>query len=227
VLQAIRRNFGLKALAVALAITAWAYFHFSAAPSITAHFDQQLSIPIVVTGLHAGLVATDFSDRSAIVTVEAPRNGPPIKPDQISAVLDLNDRLDPGIINLPVRIVAPDLVIKSLSPASVTLSVDRIDTRSVPVSITYTGGNGSIVVESSTVNPSVTTVRGIASDLANVDAVKIEIPLGTKPGDYDAMVRPVAADARGNDVANVQVSPNLVRVSARFVASTNSAGVRP
>jgi hypothetical protein len=227
VLQAIRRNFGLKALAVALAITAWAYFHFSAAPSITAHFDQQLSIPIVVTGLHAGLVATDYSDRSAIVTVEAPRNGPPIKPDQISAVLDLNDRLDPGIINLPVRIVAPDLVIKSLSPASVTLSVDRIDTRSVPVSITYTGGNGSIVVESSTVNPSVTTVRGIASDLANVDAVKIEIPLGTKPGDYDAMVRPVAADARGNDVANVQVLPNLVRVSARFVASTNSAGVRP
>ncbi len=226
-LQAIRRNFGLKALAVALAITAWAYFHFSAAPSITAHFDQQLSIPIVVTGLHAGLVATDYSDRSAIVTVEAPRNGPPIKPDQISAVLDLNDRLDPGIINLPVRIVAPDLVIKSLSPASVTLSVDRIDTRSVPVSITYTGGNGSIVVESSTVNPSVTTVRGIASDLANVDAVKIEIPLGTKPGDYDAMVRPVAADARGNDVANVQVLPNLVRVSARFVASTNSAGVRP
>jgi hypothetical protein len=227
VLQAIRRNFGLKALAVALAITAWAYFHFSAAPSITAHFDQQLSIPIVVTGLHAGLVATDYSDRSAIVTVEAPRNGPPIKPDQISAVLDLNDRLDPGIINLPVRIVAPDLVIKSLSPASVTLSVDRIDTRSVPVSITYTGGNGSIVVESSTVNPSVTTVRGIASDLANVDAVKIEIPLGTKPGDYDAMVRPVAADARGNDVANVQVSPNLVRVSARFAPSTNSAGVRP
>ncbi len=181
----------------------------------------------MVTGLHAGLVATDYSDRSAIVTVEAPRNGPPIKPDQISAVLDLNDRLDPGIINLPVRIVAPDLVIKSLSPASVTLSVDRIDTRSVPVSITYTGGNGSIVVESSTVNPSVTTVRGIASDLANVDAVKIEIPLGTKPGDYDAMVRPVAADARGNDVANVQVSPNLVRVSARFAPSTNSAGVRP
>jgi hypothetical protein len=57
--------------------------------------------------------------------------------------------------------------------------------------------------------------------------VKIEIPLGTKPGDYDAMVRPVAADARGNDVANVQVSPNLVRVSARFAPSTNSAGVRP
>jgi hypothetical protein len=226
VLQAIKRNFGLKLLALALAVTAWAYFHFSAAPSITAHFDQQLSVPIVVTGLRPGLVA-NYDDRVAIVTVEVPRNGPPITPDQMQAVLDLNDKPDPGIMNLPVKIVAPDLVIKSLSPASVTLSVDRLETRQVPVSISYAGGNGSLVVESSTVNPSVTTVRGIANDLAKVEVVKIEIPLGTKPGNFDAMVRPVAADARGNEVANTSVSPNLVRVRARFEPSTNSAGVKP
>jgi hypothetical protein len=102
-------------LALALAVTAWAYFHFSAAPSITAHFDQQLSVPIVVSGLRPGLVAS-YDERTAIVTVEVPRNGPPIKPDQVQAVLDLNERPDPGIMNLPVKIVAPDLVIKSLSP---------------------------------------------------------------------------------------------------------------
>jgi hypothetical protein len=225
VLQAIRRNFGLKALAVALAILAWAYFHFSAAPSITAHFDQQLSVPIVVTGLRDGLVASDYSDRYAIVTVEVPRNGPPVKPEQIQAELDLNGRSEPGILNVPVRIVAPELVIKSLSPASVTLDVDRLETRVVPVSISYAGGNGSLVVESSTVNPSVTTVRGIASDLAKVDVVKIEIPMATKAGDFDAMVRPVATDTRGNDVSEVEVSPNLVRVQARFASGTNSAGV--
>ena len=224
-LQAIKRNSGLKVLALALAVTAWAYFHFSAAPSITAHFDQQLSVPIVVSGLRPGLVAS-YDERSAIVTVEVPRNGPPIKSDQLQAVLDLNDKPEPGIMNLPVKIVAPDLVIKSLSPASVTLSVDRLESRTVPVSISYAGGNGSLVVESSTVNPSVTTVRGIANDLAKVDVVKIEIPLATKPGRFDAMVRPVAADTRGNEVPNTQVSPNLVRVRARFVPSTNSAGVK-
>ena len=224
-LQAIKRNFGPQVLALALAVTAWAYFHFSAAASITAHFDQQLSVPIVITGLRPGLVAS-YDEHTAIVSIEQPRNGPPIKPDQIQAVLDLNDKPDPGIMNLPVKIVAPDLTIKSLSPASVTLSVDRLETRTVPVSIAYAGGNGSLVVESSTVNPSVTTVRGIANDLAKVDVVKIEIPLGTKPGSFDAMVRPIAADAHGNEVANTQVSPNLVRVRARFAPSTNSAGVK-
>jgi hypothetical protein len=225
VLTAIKRNFGLKVLALALAVTAWAYFHFSAASSITAHFDQQLSVPIVVSGLRPGLVA-NYDERIANVTVEVPRNGPPIQTDQVQAVLDLNDRPDPGIMNLPVKIVAPDLVIKSLSPASVTLSVDRLETRTIPVSISYSGGNGSLVVDSSTVNPSVTTVRGTANDLAKVDVVKIEIPLGTKPGNFDAMVRPVAADAHGNEVTATQVSPNLVRVRARFAASTNSAGVK-
>jgi len=57
--------------------------------------------------------------------------------------------------------------------------------------------------------------------------VKIELPLGTKPGSFDAMLRPLAADAQGREVANTQVSPNLVRVRAEFVASTNSAGVKP
>jgi hypothetical protein len=212
-------------LALALAVTAWAYFHFSAAPSITAHFDQQLSVPIVVTGLRPGLVAS-YDERTAIVDVEVPRNGAPIKPDQVQAVLDLTDKPGPGIMNLPVSIVAPDVVIKSLSPASVTLSVDRLETRTVPVSIAYTGGNGSLVVESSTVSPTTTTVRGIANDLAKVEAVKIEIPLGTKPGSLDAMLRPVAADAQGNEVPGTQVSPNLVRVRAQFVPSTNSAGVK-
>lgn len=225
-LRVLQRNFGLKVLAVAIAVTAWAYFHFSAAPSITAHFDQQLSVPIVVTGLRPGFVA-NYGERTAIVTVDVPRNGAPIKPDQLQAVLVLDEHLAPGIINLPVKIVAPDLVIKSLSPASVTLSLDRVETRVVPVSITYSGGNGSLVVDSSTVNPSDTTVRGIANDLAKVEAVKIDIPLGTRPGNFDAMVRPIAADSHGNEVANVQVSPNLVRARARFAPSTNSTGVKP
>lgn len=213
-------------LSLALAVTAWAYFHFSAAPSITAHFDQQLTVPIVVTGLQPGFAA-EYDEHTAVLTVETPRNGAPIKPDQVEAVLDVADRTSPGIVNVPVKVVAPDLVVKSLSPASVTLVLDRVATRSVPVSIVYSGGGGKLVVVSSSVSPNVTSVRGIASDLAKVASVRIEIPLaGSKPGALDAMVRPFAADERGELVPGLEVSPNLVRVQARFAAATNSAGVR-
>lgn len=225
-LQLIRRNLGLKVLAVALAITAWAYFHYSAAASITAHFDEQLSVPIVVIGLQPGF-ATQYNDRVALVTVESPRNGPPAKADQIEAVIDLADRTTPGIVNVPVKIVAPDLVVKSFAPASVTLVFDRVETRNVPVSIDFSGANGSLVVVSSGVDPPTATIRGIATDLARVAAITIDIPLaGSKPGELDAMIRPIAADAHGVAVAGVETSPNLIRVRARFAAATNSAGVR-
>jgi YbbR domain-containing protein len=227
VLQALGRNFGLKLLALAVAVTAWAYFRFSAAPSLTAHFDQQLTVPVVVTGLQPGLVA-QYDQHTALVTVETPRSGAAIKAEQVEAVLDISDRNAPGIVNIGLKIVPPDLVIKSLSPASVTLTIDRVASRGVPVSIDYSGGSGKLVVVSSSVSPTVTTVRGIASELAKVATVKVEIPLaGSKPGELDAMVRPIATDARGEAVAGVDVSPNLVRVHARFGAGTNSAGVKP
>ena len=225
-LQVLRRNFGLKVLAFALAVTAWAYFHYSAAPSITAHFDQQLSVPIVATGLRPGFV-TAYAERNAIVTVEVPRNGAPVRADQVRAVIDLADRATPGIINVPVRVVAPQAVVKSLTPASVTLALDRTEERPFPLSIAYTGGNGALVVDAASVTPTVATLRGIVSDLAKVQVVKIEIPLASKAGAFDAMVRPVAADARGAEISNVQVSPNLVRVRARFSPAQNSAGVKP
>jgi hypothetical protein len=55
-------------------------------------------------------------------------------------VLDVSDLVDPGFHNVPVKIVAPDVAIRSLSPASVTLSLDRLEERVVPVSVDYVGG---------------------------------------------------------------------------------------
>lgn len=225
-LQTIRRNFGLKVLAVALAVTAWAYFHFSAAASITAHFDEQLTVPIVVTGVQPGF-ATELAQPVALVTVESPRNGPPAKADQIQAVIDLGDRNVPGVVNVPLKIVAPDLTIKSFAPAAVSLVFDRLESRSVPVGITFTGSTGSLVVTSSRVDPRTATIHGIATELAKVSAVSVDIGLASsKPGELDAMIRPVAADAHGASVSGVTVAPNLVRVRARFAPATNSAGVR-
>lgn len=206
---------------LALAIAAWAYFHFSAAPNITAHFDQQLNVPIVVTGLRPGYVAR-YTDKIALVTIDAPRNGPAIKPEQVQAVLNLSDRPDPGVFNVPVEIIAPNLQIRSLSPASVTLSVDRLAERTIPVSIAYVGEERGIVVESASLTPAVVTVRGIATDLAKVQAVRVDIPFSNKSASVDAMIKAVATDVRGADVGGVELSPNLVRVRARFVPSTGT-----
>ncbi len=221
-LSIVRRNFPLKAFAFVLAVAAWAYFRFSASPIISARFDQQLSVPIVVTGLRPGYVA-HYTDKFAVVTIDTTRNATPVRPDQVGAVLNLGANPDPGVFNVPVQIIAPDLQIRSLTPASVTLSLDRLEERTVPVGIAYGGDARGIVVESAGVDPSLVTLRGIATDLARVNAVRVGILLPPKPANLDAMIRPVATTAAGEDVTAVQISPNLVRVRARFVPSTGKA----
>jgi hypothetical protein len=219
VLSIVRRNFRLKAFAFALAVAAWAYFHFSANPNLTARFDQQLSVPIVVTGLRPGYVAR-FTDKFAVVTIDATRNATPVKPDQVEAVLNLAANPDPGVFNVPIQVIAPNLQIRSLAPASVTLSLDRLEERTIPVAIAYSGDFKNIVVDSASVDPALVTLRGIATDLSRIESVRVEITLPMKAATIDAMIRPLAVTGRGDEIAAVQVSPNLVRVRARFVRST-------
>ena len=221
-LNLLRNNFGLKLLAVALAVVAWGYFHVAAAPGTTARFDQTLAVPIVVTGLRPGYQAR-YAEKFATVVIEVPRNGSALKTDQVQAVLDVGDLTDPGFHNVPVKIVSPDIAIKSLSPASVTLSLDRLEERSVPVSFDYLGDRRGVVVESSAVDPPATTIRGVATDLARVTGVRVGVPIPSKPQQFDTMIRPTPIDARGSEVQNVQVSPNLVRVRAKFIATTSKA----
>ena len=217
----LKNNFGLKLFAFAIAVSAWGYFHLAAAPGTTARFDQTISIPIVVTGLRTGYQVR-YTEKVATVVVELPRNGVALRPDQVQAELDVSEMGEAGFHNVPVKVVAPDVAVKSLSPASVTLQLDRIEDRLVPVAYDYVGERRGIVIDEAALTPPTTTIRGTASDLARVQTVRVEIPIPSSPQQFDAMIRPTPTDVRGGEVSNVQVSPNLVRVRVRFVRTTGA-----
>jgi YbbR domain-containing protein len=218
VLQVVRRNFGLKVLAVALAILGWAYFRIAGNSVIDAG-GAQLSIPITVVNLPLGYVAR-FTDHEAVVTVGAGHGTPAPKPDQVKAVLDLANK-GTGVYNVPVQLVAPDVVVQSLSPASVTLTVERIEQRSFPIGVHYVGAQRADVVVSGTdVLPRAALVRAAASLLEQVAAVNVDVTLPNAPRAVDEMVRPVAVDASGAELPGLSVTPNLVRVQSRFVSGT-------
>ncbi len=211
---AIRRNFGLKLLSLFLAIVGWAYFRFANNPVIAARFDQQFSVPITTTNLASGYIAR-FPDKVAIVTVEPKRGEPPIKPDEIKAVLDLSNR-GAGVYNVPIQVVAPSVAVQQLNPATITLSIEKVDEKVLLVAMHY-GGQANVVVSHFTVTPSTVTVRGPTGDLSQVATVRVDMPLDTSHTSLDEMIRPVAVNSSGEEIRDVQVVPNLVRVQARFL----------
>lgn len=218
-MQIIRKNFGLKILSLTLAIVGWAYFRFAANPIFAARFDQQLSVPITAANLSVGYIA-HFTDKEAVVTVANGRGAPPIKPQEIKAVLDLSNK-GVGVYNVPVQLVAPNVAVQSLSPASVTLTIEKIDAKAYPLALHYTGnaGNG-IVVSDATASPATVTVHGPSGLLSQVTAVRVDIPLATTPSALDAMVRAIPVNSLGQEVAGLEVAPDLVRVRAQFIQGT-------
>jgi hypothetical protein len=215
----IRRNFGLKALSVFLAIVGWAYFRFATNPVITARFDQQLSVPITAVNLQSGYIAR-FTEKTADVTIEPKRGEPPIRPDEVKAVLDLG-KFSSGVYNVPVQLVAPNVVVQNLRPGSVTLTIEKIDQKTFAVAMYY-GGQANVVVSRATVTPSSVIVRGPTSELSQVATVRIDMPLSPTQTTMDEMIRPVAVNSSGEEIRDVQVVPNLVRVQARFLPATGT-----
>lgn len=215
----IRRNFALKALSIFLAIVGWAYFRFANNPVISAGFDQQLSVPISAANLQPGYIAR-FTDKTAAVTIEPKRGEPAIRPDEIKAVLDLG-KFGAGVYNVPVQLVAPSVVVHQLTPATVTLTIEKIDQKTFPVAMYY-GGQGNVVVSRSSITPSSVTVRGPTDELAQVATVRIDMPLSGAQSSMDSMIRPVAVNPAGEEIRDVQVVPNLVRVQAQFLPATGA-----
>jgi len=220
VLERLRNNVGLKLLSLAIAVIAWSYLRFTPNPVIaTARFTESITAPIVATGLPAGEVA-HLGAREATLTVDVPREGGTVSPQLVRAILDLAGR-GPGTYNVPVQVVAPKFEVKSLAPTSVTLTIERIEERSLPIAVHYVDPNRRVVVAALQVAPLAATLRAPTSNLARVTGVLVKVPLPAAPGTFDAMLRPLPIDARGSAVAGVTLDPNLVRVRATFAATSH------
>jgi YbbR domain-containing protein len=220
-LEIVRKNFVLKALALALAVVGWGYFRLAGNPVVATPQFQQLSIPIAAVNLPLGYDAR-FADHDAVVTVAAQRGQAAVKPEEIKAVLDLSNK-GTGVYNVPVQLVAPDVAVQSLSPASVTLTIEKVEQRSFPISVHYVGAQPSgIVVTYTAIGPDAAVVRAPTSLLAQVAGVHADVALPNEPKEIDEMVRPVAVDATGAELATFSVAPNLVRVRIHFSAGSSA-----
>jgi YbbR domain-containing protein len=216
-MEIVRKNFALKVLALALAIVGWAYFRFAGNPIVATPEFQQLSIPITPVNLTLGNVAR-FTDHEAVVTVATKRGEPAVKPEEIKAVLDLSSK-GTGVYNVPVQLVAPDVVVQSLSPASVTLTIERIEQRVFPIAVHYVGAKpAGIVMSATTILPQTARVGAASSLLVQVAGVQADVAVPGEPKTVDEMVRPVAVDSSGAQLDGLTVTPNLVRVQVRFVS---------
>jgi len=192
----VTHNFGLKLLSVLLALSLWMFVNFGERDT-----EESLKVPLELRNIPAHLMITsprvDFVD----LRVSGPRTllGR-IDRNRLAVGLDLNGvRPGPAVfhvaaesLNLPrgVRVVR-------INPAEVTLEMERIAHKTVPVHLRLTGKlPADLQVSDTHASPETVQLTGPASDIEDVHAANTT-PLDIGNATVGTLEREVALEPAG------------------------------
>jgi len=170
--QRVRRNLGLRAIALLLAITLWVFVNAGQRGALV-----PMRVAVSYRGLPAGLVIVNQHPDFVQIEVRGPRTLLSLlDPDRLTLRLDLSAvtmgqavfKIGPEMFNVPRQ-----TDVTRISPSQIVLDVDRTVDRQVPVHVNVQGqpapGYG---VESAKANPPTVTVRGPSRFVAHIDNVQ-------------------------------------------------------
>lgn len=145
----------------------------------------------------------------------SPAGVKPITSD-FEAWVDLSD-VTPGIgpqsVPVQIRAVDPRVTVVGFDPQAVTIDLDTLDKKTVPVEVERGGTPDGLEIGKVTFEPATVEVRGPASVIVRVVAARANVIVQPSGIDVDQDVELVPVDAVGDAVAQVQLAPATARVT--------------
>jgi len=197
--QRVRRNLGLRAIALLLAVGLWFFVNAGQRGALA-----PMRVPISYRALPAGLVIVNQRPEFVQIEVRGPRTLLSLlDPDRMVLRLDLSGvtlgqavfKIGPEMFNVPRQ-----TDVTRISPSQIVLDIDRITDRQVPIHVNVQGQPAAgYRVASARANPSVASVSGPSRFVLHVDNVQTS---------------PVEVNGAKADVAQpVSLSPPSERVT--------------
>jgi YbbR domain-containing protein len=189
-------------------------------------------IPIQVANAPSDVIV--LSNPGSVTRIEyvAPADlGLRIEPSTFRAFVDLSE-VDPtgGPLTLPVRVEAVDPRVQVLDyePGQIVVTVDRVDSKVVPVRAVIGSAPPGLEVGEETVEPGSATVSGPQSIVATITEVQAPITIDASGIDIDQLVNLVPVDETGTALpalTPVDVEPARARVRVPIFTDRRSKTV--
>jgi YbbR domain-containing protein len=215
--ESISRNFGLKAAAVLIGIVLWFTFNYLTAGETK--YAKTLVVPVTVQHVSSGMVAATTVRQVTIELSGSRTKLDGLTPDDFTAFVDGSEK-GPGTYALEISLRGDGTdVIKSVTPSTATLVLDRYGYRRIPVVPQDAGAGNDARLD---IVPSTVIVAGAQSAVAQVMAAQVTLAF---PADKKAVVmelRPVAVNAQLLPVAGVTMDPPVVRATIALTKGSTS-----
>lgn len=213
-----RKNLTAKVLALVFAVILWVYVMNEQNPPIDANFQ----IPLEVRNAAAGYVVQEVAE-TVRIKVRGPRTviaGSTVQ--DVKAYLDLGGVAE-GRQTVKVHAVVPNgLDVIEIIPDKMTLYIDKIVSRAIPIELTFSGtsADGANIGKAfpSTNQVSVEGPRTITDTVARIVA---NIDLTGKSGDFNAEIPVVALNRAGKTVEGIKINPAKVNITTSLLNGPN------
>ena len=219
-LARLRENLSFKLLALIAAIMLHAYVSSQQNPSQT----KTVTIPIAVKNLPPGLLMAGKPGMLMVNLTGASEDLAKIADMNVAASVDLRHaRIGPNAA-LPLDVELTPASIKTTvavdyRPKTLSIELDEKRRRKLPISVEVSGTSapGFVTRRPSLLVPSLATATGPADEVDSIVrlVVKPDVTGATDTVDDDFQIMPV--DAQGNDIANVQLTPDTAHVQIGVV----------
>jgi len=211
-------NWPLKLAAVVLATVLYSLFVLSENARTV-----PVTIPVTAVNQRPDVVRVSSLDNVTSIRYFAPEDAG-IKVDNSSfrATVDLSSvEAKAGSVSVPVHVEAIDdrIVVLEARPNRITVKVDQVATRTVPVRVEYGTAPPKLDVRDPVPSQTEVIIKGPGSEVRRVDAAVARVQLDPGGIDFDRDVELIPVDAVGEQLRGVDVEPSSVRV--RIVVFTD------
>lgn len=206
-LEMFRRNLGLKGISFLFAILFWLFVMNQGSPD-TLTGEQTYTIPLVARGLPQTMVVMT---RLPSVRVRLQGINPSANIKDLYAEIDLSGGV-PGENSYAIKVnTPPGTKAIDLQPSEVTLKLDSVEEKTVPVEPVITGNPAEgYKLGIPLVKPSAVNVRGPSAILATLDKVVVEVSV-TGANDTIQISRPVSfRDKEGKPIFGPDPSVDIL-----------------
>ena len=189
-------------------------------------------IIITSSNLKEGTAANLGNNTKVKVTVAAPRSvWASLTSESFTATVDIGSK-DQGIYDLPVLVTSKveKAKVVRVDPERVTVSIEPVIKKTVPVSVKFDGKAGNdLVPDNPTIDPEKVEISGpksIVTDLLSATAV---LKLNGETSVITSKVTLVALDPSNNTIPNITFSPTEVDVTVALIKAgkLKTVGVVP
>lgn len=173
------------------------------------------AIPVEVVGRPSGTVLLSPIPSVTLVRYFAPPDVNPVTGTFIASVnlSGVDPRAGSSSVTVTVRSVDPRINVLGSEPAFVSIRLERLKSKTVPVRVSLGPLASGLDLGKTTFEPTTVTVSGPESAVAEVAAVRADVVIDPGGLDFDADVPLIPVDGIGIAVRPIEVSPATARVT--------------